>query len=118
MSERDNRLAQLVGELQGVADQLGRAVEETARQRFEGRASDGSIRVEVDGRGRVTAIEVSPSVVGRGSEALNAALAPVVNGALDQARQATARATAGSLPPRLRSEVDRAVDHARNGGYA
>jgi DNA-binding protein YbaB len=110
------RLSWVAEDLRRAGDQLRQAVDGAESLSYEATSSDGLVRISVNGRGRVTSLELSPYVLRQDPDTLDAALTATLNDALGQARAGSQQALSEALPPHLRAGIEQTVDDARREG--
>ncbi|MEV3960234.1 YbaB/EbfC family nucleoid-associated protein [Nocardia sp. NPDC050193] len=101
-----NRIADMCDALDEQRAQVPEAFAELARTRIEARSADGLMRVTVDGRGTVTAIELDPAALSFGAGKLSRLLTEVARAAAREAEErsreiATPLLAAGETIPDL-----------------
>jgi DNA-binding protein YbaB len=84
---------------------LQTAVTAAQRLTYQGESADGMIRVTVDGRPRVTAVQVNPRALRYDADSLGQAIAEAANAAVRASKDGTNRAVLAGLGPGLRAAV-------------
>ena len=102
----EDRLGWVVDDLRRVGDGLQQTIDATAAQSYEAGTPDGVVRVRVNGRCRLTSLDLDPSLLRQDPGTLDALLTTTLNVALAQARAGTREALMDALPPSLRSGID------------
>lgn len=108
-----DKLAWLAEDLRRTGDQLRHVVDGLGELAWTAEASDGSVRVVVDGRCRVTDLYLGPHLLRLDPDVVDPMVTGVVNDALSQARVGRERALLEGLPPAVRGNVEETVDRAR-----
>jgi DNA-binding protein YbaB len=108
-----DKLNLLADDLRRQADQLRQAVDTAAEGTYQAESPDGLVRVTVNGRRRVTAVDISPHALRYDPDTLDGMLTGALGDALGQARSGAQEALLDSLPPGLRGSIETAVDEAR-----
>lgn len=113
LAAMSNKLTWMVEDLRRTSEQLQQAIDAAAERSYETASSDGTVRVKVNGRCRLTSVELSPHVRGQDPDTLDAVLTATLNEALRQARSGAQEALLEALPPSMRSGIEHTVDDAR-----
>jgi DNA-binding protein YbaB len=103
----------LADDLRRQADQLRQAVDGAAGGSYQAESPDGLVRVTVDGRRRVTSVDISPYALRQDPESLDRLLTATVGDALGQARAGAEQALLDGLPPALRDSIQTTVEDGR-----
>ncbi len=100
MSEIDlGALMQQAQQLQAQMEYLQKGL---AEQTVEGTAGAGMVKATATGAGRVTALEIDPSVLGEDVEMLQDLVVAAVNNALDKGRALAQSQMSSMLPPGMK----------------
>lgn len=108
-----DQVAWIVDDLRRTGEQLRQAVDGVAARTYEAASPDGTVRVGVNGRCRITSLELDPSLMRKDPDALDALLAATLNTALARARASAQEALTAALPPGMRSGIGEMLDEAR-----
>jgi DNA-binding protein YbaB len=92
--------------------QLQTTVTDAQRLTYTGESADGTIRVTVDGRPRVTEVGVHPRALRNEAGTLGQAIAEAANAAIRAAADGTNQAVLAGLGPGLRAAVADAIAEA------
>ena len=82
-----NNVSSMMQKAKELQEKLGAARSELEKMRFTGEGGGGSVKVEVDGRGQVHAVEIAPDVANCGSDDDRAMLQDLIVVAMNDARR-------------------------------
>jgi DNA-binding protein YbaB len=108
-----DKLGRLAEDLRRTGDELRQVVDGMLERHWAGEASDGSVRVVVDGRCRVTKLYLSPYLLRHDPGVVGELVTAATNDALRQARAGRQQALLDSLPPAVRGSAEETVEQAR-----